>query len=73
MKDTSHKVCKNLLKEEGADVEMFENWVSRRWLTPSKKKTDWFLHHAVEYKADPHHHSVKFELEFRRDEKVMSS
>jgi small subunit ribosomal protein S6 len=68
MKDTVDKFV-NLLKEEGADVVNVENWgIKKMAYTIQKKTTGFYI--MVEYKADP---TIirKFELEFRRDEKVM--
>jgi small subunit ribosomal protein S6 len=68
MKDTVDKFV-NLLKEEGADVINVENWGLRKMAYIIDKKTTGF-YAMVEFKADP---TIirKFELEFRRDEKVM--
>ncbi len=68
MKDTVDKFV-NLLKEEGADVINVENWGLKKMAYPIEKKTTG-LYVLVEFKADP---TIirKFELEFRRDEKVM--
>jgi small subunit ribosomal protein S6 len=68
MKDTVDKFV-NLLKEEGADVINVENWGLKKMAYPIEKKTTGF-YTLVEFKADP---TIirKFELEFRRDEKVM--
>ncbi|MFT4856275.1 MAG: small subunit ribosomal protein S6 [Algoriphagus sp.] len=68
MKDTVDKFV-NLLKEEGADVVNVENWGLKKMAYTIQKKTTGF-YIMVEYKADP---TIirKFELEFRRDEKVM--
>jgi len=68
MKDTVDKFV-NLLKEEGADVINVENWgLKKMAYTIDKKTTGFYV--MVEFKADP---TIirKFELEFRRDEKVM--
>ncbi|WP_075349573.1 30S ribosomal protein S6 [Algoriphagus marinus] len=68
MKDTVDKFV-NLLKEEGADVINVENWGLKKMAYAIDKKTTGF-YVMVEFKADP---TIirKFELEFRRDEKVM--
>lgn len=68
MKDTVDKFV-NLLKEEGADVVNVENWGLKKMAYTIQKKTTGF-YAMVEFKADP---TIirKFELEFRRDEKVM--
>lgn len=68
MKDTVDKFI-NLLKEEGADVINVENWGLKRMAYAIDKKTTGF-YVLVEFLADP---TIikKFELEFRRDEKVM--
>lgn len=68
MKDTVDKFV-NLLKEEGADVVNVENWGLKKMAYTIQKKTTGF-YIMVEFKADP---TIirKFELEFRRDEKVM--
>jgi small subunit ribosomal protein S6 len=68
MKDTVDKFV-NLLKEEGADVINVENWGLKKMAYIIDKKTTGF-YVMVEFKADP---TIirKFELEFRRDEKVM--
>ncbi len=68
MKDTVDKFV-NLLKEEGADVINVENWgLKKMAYTIDKKTTGFYV--LVEFKANP---AIirKFELEFRRDEKVM--
>ncbi|SFO77392.1 SSU ribosomal protein S6P [Algoriphagus ornithinivorans] len=68
MKDTVDKFV-NLLKEEGADVINVENWgLKKMAYTIDKKTTGFYV--LVEFTADP---TIirKFELEFRRDEKVM--
>ncbi|UZD22426.1 30S ribosomal protein S6 [Algoriphagus halophytocola] len=68
MKDTVDKFV-NLLKELGADVINVENWGLKKMAYAIDKKTTGF-YVLVEFLADP---SVirKFEVEFRRDEKVM--
>ncbi len=68
MKDTVDKFI-NLLKEEGAEIINVENWGLKKLAYPIQKKTTGF-YVMVEFHAEP---SVikKFELEFRRDEKVM--
>lgn len=68
MKDTVDKFV-NLLKEEGAEIINVENWGLKKMAYAIDKKTTGF-YVLVEFKADP---TIirKFELEFRRDEKVM--
>lgn len=68
MKDTVDKFV-SLLKEEGADVINVENWGLKKMAYTIEKKTTGF-YVLVEFKADP---TIirKFELELRRDEKVM--
>ena len=68
MKDTVDKFI-NLLKEEGAEIINVENWGLKKLAYPIQKKTTGF-YVMVEFHAEP---TVikKFELEFRRDEKVM--
>ena len=68
MKDTVDKFV-NLLKEEGAEIINVENWGLKKLAYPIEKKTTGF-YVMVEFHAEP---TVikKFELEFRRDEKVM--
>jgi len=68
MKDTVDKFV-NLLKEEGADVINVENWGLKKMAYPIEKKTTGF-YVLVEFKADPTL-IRKFEIEIRRDEKVM--
>ena len=68
MKDTVDKFV-NLLKEEGADVVNVENWGLKKMAYTIEKKTTGF-YVLVEYVADPTL-IKKFELELRRDEKVM--
>ena len=68
MKDTVDKFV-NLLKEEGADVVNVENWGLKKMAYPIEKKTTGF-YALVEFKADPTL-IRKFEIEIRRDEKVM--
>jgi small subunit ribosomal protein S6 len=68
MKDTVDKFI-NLLKEEGAEIINVENWGLKKLAYPIQKKTTGF-YVMVEFHGAP---TVikKFELEFRRDEKVM--
>jgi small subunit ribosomal protein S6 len=68
MKDTVDKFV-NLLKEEGADVINVENWGLKKMAYAIEKKTTGF-YVLVEFKADPTL-IKKFEIEIRRDEKVM--
>lgn len=68
MKDTVDKFV-NLLKELGADVINVENWGLKKMAYTIEKKTTGF-YVMVEFKADPTL-IRKFEVEFRRDEKVM--
>jgi len=68
MKDTVDKFV-NLLKEEGADVINVENWGLKKMAYTIEKKTTGF-YALVEFKADPTL-IKKFEIEIRRDEKVM--
>src|SRR5690606_13768396 len=68
MKDTVDKFV-NLLKELGADVINVENWGLKKMAYAIEKKTTGF-YVMVEFKADPTL-IRKFEIEFRRDEKVM--
>ena len=68
MKDTVDKFV-NLLKEEGADVINVENWGLKKMAYAIQKKSTGF-YVMIEFNAVP---SLikKFELEFRRDEKVL--
>jgi small subunit ribosomal protein S6 len=68
MKDTVDKFV-SLLKEEGADVINVENWGLKKMAYTIEKKTTGF-YVMVEFKAVP---TIirKFEIELRRDEKVM--
>lgn len=68
MKDTVDKFV-NLLKELGADVINVESWGLKKMAYTIEKKTTGF-YVMVEFKADPTL-IRKFEVEFRRDEKVM--
>jgi len=68
MKDTVDKFV-NLLKELGADVINVENWGLKKMAYAIEKKTTGF-YIMVEFKADPTL-IRKFEVEFRREEKVM--
>ncbi|HLT07098.1 MAG TPA: 30S ribosomal protein S6 [Cyclobacteriaceae bacterium] len=68
MKDTVDKFV-NLLKEEGAEIINVENWGLKKLAYPIQKKTTGF-YVMVEFLGDPTL-IKKFELEFRRDEKVM--
>jgi small subunit ribosomal protein S6 len=68
MKDTVDKFV-NLLKELGADVINVENWGLKKMAYTIEKKTTGF-YVMVEFKADPTL-IRKFEVEFRREEKVM--
>lgn len=68
MKDTVDKFV-NLLKEEGADVINVENWGLKKLAYPIQKKTTGFFV-MVEFHGEPTL-IKKFELEFRREEKVM--
>ncbi|MFN4000079.1 30S ribosomal protein S6 [Algoriphagus sp.] len=69
MKDTVDKFVNLLKKEEGADVINVENWGLKKMAYTIEKKTTGF-YVLVEFKADP---TIirKFEIELRRDEKVM--
>jgi len=68
MKDTVDKFV-NLLKEEGADVINVEHWGLKKMAYPIQKKSTGF-YVMIEFNAEP---SLiqKFELEIRRDEKVL--
>ncbi|WP_200976222.1 30S ribosomal protein S6 [Echinicola sp. 20G] len=68
MKDTVDKFV-NLLKEEGADIINVENWGLKKLAYPIEKKSTGF-YVLVEFKSEPTL-IKKFELEMRRDEKVM--
>ncbi|WP_215222911.1 30S ribosomal protein S6 [Echinicola shivajiensis] len=68
MKDTVDKFI-NLLKEEGADIINVENWGLKKLAYPIEKKSTGF-YVLVEFKSIPTL-IKKFELEMRRDEKVM--
>ncbi|UCS91479.1 30S ribosomal protein S6 [Echinicola marina] len=68
MKDTVDKFI-NLLKEEGADIINVENWGLKKLAYPIEKKSTGF-YVLVEFKSVPTL-IKKFELEMRRDEKVM--
>jgi small subunit ribosomal protein S6 len=68
MKDTVDKFV-NLLKEEGAEIINVENWGLKKLAYPIQKKTTGF-YVMVEFLGEPTL-IKKFELEFRRDEKVM--
>ncbi|KEO72612.1 30S ribosomal protein S6 [Anditalea andensis] len=68
MKDTVDKFV-NLLKEEGAEIVNVENWGLKRMSYPIQKKSTGF-YIMVEYNA-PTTLIKRFELEFRRDEKVL--
>ncbi|WP_186756361.1 30S ribosomal protein S6 [Echinicola salinicaeni] len=68
MKDTVDKFV-NLLKEEGADIINVENWGLKKLAYPIDKKSTGF-YVLVEFKSVPTL-IKKFELEMRRDEKVM--
>ncbi|SFB44778.1 30S ribosomal protein S6 [Algoriphagus aquimarinus] len=68
IKDTVDKFV-NLLKELGADVINVENWGLKKMAYAIEKKTTGF-YVMVEFKADPTL-IRKFEVELRRDEKVM--
>ncbi|GAB3647869.1 30S ribosomal protein S6 [Echinicola sediminis] len=68
MKDTVDKFV-NLLKEEGADIVNVENWGLKKLAYPIEKKSTGF-YVLVEFKSEPTL-IKKFELEMRRDEKVM--
>ncbi|GGZ26706.1 30S ribosomal protein S6 [Echinicola pacifica] len=68
MKDTVDKFI-NLLKEEGADVINVENWGLKKLAYPIEKKNTGF-YVMVEFKSEPTL-IKKFELEMRRDEKIM--
>lgn len=68
MKDTVDKFV-NLLKELGADVINVENWDLKKMAYAIEKKTTGF-YVMVEFKSDPTLIN-KFELELRREEKVM--
>ncbi|WP_194777794.1 30S ribosomal protein S6 [Pararhodonellum marinum] len=68
MKDTVDKFV-NLLKDEGAEIINVENWGLKKLAYPILKKTTGF-YVMVEFKSEPTL-IKKFELELRRDEKVM--
>ncbi|MDN3670147.1 30S ribosomal protein S6 [Echinicola jeungdonensis] len=68
MKDTVDKFI-SLLKEEGADVINVENWGLKKLAYPIDKKTTGF-YILIEFKSEPTL-IKKFEVELRRDEKVM--
>ena len=68
MKDTVDKFV-NLLKEEGAEIINVENWGLKKLAYPIQKKTTGF-YIMLEFLGEPTL-IKKFELEFRRDEKVM--
>ncbi|MCH7401771.1 30S ribosomal protein S6 [Belliella kenyensis] len=68
MKDTVDKFV-NLLKEEGAEIVNVENWGLKKMAYPIQKKSTGF-YVLVEFKSLPTL-IKKFELEIRRDEKVM--
>jgi len=68
MKDTVDKFV-NLLKEEGAEIVNVENWGLKKMAYPIQKKSTGF-YVMVEFNANPQF-IKRFELEFRRDEKVM--
>ncbi|QDH79589.1 30S ribosomal protein S6 [Echinicola soli] len=68
MKDTVDKFV-NLLKEEGAEIINVENWGLKKMAYPIEKKSTGF-YVMVEFKSLPTL-IKKFEIEIRRDEKVM--
>ncbi|AGA78636.1 MULTISPECIES: 30S ribosomal protein S6 [Echinicola] len=68
MKDTVDKFV-NLLKEEGAEIINVENWGLKKLAYPIEKKSTGF-YVMVEFKSLPTL-IKKFEIEIRRDEKVM--
>ncbi|SNS24826.1 SSU ribosomal protein S6P [Belliella buryatensis] len=68
MKDTVDKFV-NLLKEEGAEIVNVENWGLKKMAYPIQKKSTGF-YVLIEFKSEPTL-IRKFELEIRRDEKVM--
>ncbi|MFN3801271.1 30S ribosomal protein S6 [Belliella pelovolcani] len=68
MKDTVDKFV-NLLKEEGAEIVNVENWGLKKMAYPIQKKSTGF-YVLIEFKSEPTL-IKKFELEIRRDEKVM--
>ena len=67
-KDTVDKFI-NLLKEEGAEIINVENWGLKKMAYPIQKKSTGF-YVLVEFKCLPTF-IKKFELEFRRDEKIL--
>jgi small subunit ribosomal protein S6 len=68
MKDTVDKFV-NLLKTEGAEIINVENWGLKKLAYPIEKKSTGF-YVLVEFLAAPTL-IKKFEVELRRDEKVM--
>ncbi|MCH7396594.1 30S ribosomal protein S6 [Belliella marina] len=68
MKDTVDKFV-NLLKEQGAEIVNVENWGLKKMAYAIQKKSTGF-YVLIEFKAEPTL-IKKFELEIRRDEKVL--
>ena len=68
MKETVDKF-EGLLKDMGAEVYHSENWGLKKLAYPIDKKSTGF-YHLCEFKATPET-IEKFEVEFRRDDKIM--
>jgi small subunit ribosomal protein S6 len=68
LKDTVSKF-RNMIKEEGGELVHEENWGLTKLAYPIEKKTTGF-YHIFEFKALPDF-ITKFELAFRRDERIM--
>ncbi|MFN4972218.1 MAG: 30S ribosomal protein S6 [Bacteroidota bacterium] len=68
LKDTVSKF-RNMIKEEAGELVHEENWGLTKLAYPIDKKTTGF-YHIFEFKALPDF-ITKFELAFRRDERIM--
>jgi len=68
LKDALSKY-RNMITENGGEMVHEENWGLTKLAYPINKKTTGF-YHIYEYKADASFIS-KFELAFRRDERIM--
>jgi small subunit ribosomal protein S6 len=68
LKDTVSKF-RNMIKEETGELVHEENWGLTKLAYPIDKKTTGF-YHIFEFKALPDF-ITKFELAFRRDERIM--
>ena len=63
------KKFSGILKENGAEIVLEDNWGLRKLAYPIQKKSTGF-YHLIEFKSDPAL-ILKLETEFRRDERII--